>query len=276
MKPIRSIAIVVATLCTTALSVLTLRRRSFRQAIRRTRHRLEHTPLAKQRFSVDMVADLPEPVQRYITHAIAPGTLLASSVALTMQGHIKLGEQWNPFTACQILAPFRGFVWSARVAMRKLWLEGADTYADGHGHVRFDMFGLITVVNSIGENVDRSAIGRLVGESVWQPAALLPTNGVQWEAVDDRHINATVQVHGETVTLKLTIDETGRLVALVFDRWHSDEHCYVPFGLVPLEERSFGGYTIPSYGHVGWWYGTQRYEQEGKFFEMHIEQASFW
>lgn len=276
MKPIRSITIIVTMLLATTFSVLALRRRRFRQATRRIWRSLEYTPLAKQRFSVDMIEDLPEPVQRYITHTIAPGTLLASSVALTMQGHIKLGQQWNPFTACQILAPFRGFVWSARVAIGNLWLEGADTYADGQGRVRFDMFGLITVVNSIGENIDRSALGRLVGESIWQPAALLPTNGVQWEAVDNRHINATVQVDGEAVTLKLTIDETGRLTALVFDRWHSDEHRYAPFGLVPLEERTFGGYTIPSHGHVGWWYGTQRYEQEGKFFEVRVEQASFW
>src|SRR5216117_727143 len=47
-------------------------------------------------------ANLPEPAGRYLTHAIAPRTPLASAVRLRMHGEIKL-KSWLPFTAEQII-----------------------------------------------------------------------------------------------------------------------------------------------------------------------------
>src|SRR5918994_1091164 len=67
-------------------------------------------------FSESLVRDLPEPVQRYFRHAVGPGTPLYSRVSLKMSGKIKAGQNspWMRFTATQILAPHRGFVWKAR------------------------------------------------------------------------------------------------------------------------------------------------------------------
>jgi hypothetical protein len=50
---------------------------------------LEAVP-AQHRFTEDMVAKLPAPVQRYFVHAIAPGIPLASSVSLKMSGIFKI------------------------------------------------------------------------------------------------------------------------------------------------------------------------------------------
>ncbi|MDJ0692371.1 MAG: hypothetical protein QNJ41_28270 [Xenococcaceae cyanobacterium MO_188.B32] len=41
-------------------------------------------------FTVDMVANLDEPVQRYFLHAIKPGTILASYIELEMRGSFRL------------------------------------------------------------------------------------------------------------------------------------------------------------------------------------------
>jgi hypothetical protein len=275
MKRVRIILAALASALVAAGAVLVQRRSRFRRDVQQIWKNLETTYPSKERFSPEMVKDLPEPVQRYFTHAIAPGTPLAASATLTMHGQIKLGGRWNPFTARQVLAPFRGFVWSTRATMGPVWLEGADVCTQGYGRMHFDMFGMIPMIDVTGDDVRRSALGRLVGESSWLPAALLPQRGVQWEAVDDTHINATVTLDGETVTARLTIDAAGRLVSLVLDRWNTDEQCYLPFGFVALEEATYGGYTIASRGHAGWWYGTDRYEREGRFFECTIEQASY-
>jgi len=40
-----------------------------------------------------MTADLPEPVRRWLAHVIAPGTLLLTSVELSMRGQIRLGHR---------------------------------------------------------------------------------------------------------------------------------------------------------------------------------------
>jgi hypothetical protein len=49
-------------------------------------------------FEPSMVAGLPEPARRWLTHAIAPGTPLWQTVELSMHGQIRLGA-WRPFTA---------------------------------------------------------------------------------------------------------------------------------------------------------------------------------
>lgn len=225
-------------------------------------------------FSPEMVADLPEPVQRYVLHAIAPGTPLASAVILNLTGSIRLGNRWNPFTAREILSPHRGFVWRPTVRMGNLVMKGADGYHAQQGMVRFFLW-LIPVVSSGGPDVARSAIGRLAGETIWLPAGLLPQHGVAWEALDNTHIQARMTIDGEPVTIQMTIDASGRVEECRFERWHSDQQEFVPFGLKPTEERPFGGYTIPSAGSAGWWFGTDRYESEGEFFRYTIEQVQF-
>jgi hypothetical protein len=58
-------------------------------------------------FQEAQVAALPEGARRYLLHAIAQGTELASAVRLRMHGEIKL-RRWLPFTAQQVIdAAFR-------------------------------------------------------------------------------------------------------------------------------------------------------------------------
>jgi hypothetical protein len=66
-----------------------------------------------------MVAELPEVAQRYFTHAIAPGTPLATTVEFAMEGLFLLGDkdqaQQYRMRARQILAPPHSFVWLAEM-----------------------------------------------------------------------------------------------------------------------------------------------------------------
>ena len=52
-------------------------------------------------FHPDDIAALPEPVRRYLEHAIAPETPLASAVRLRMHGEFRLKTEWCPFSAEQ-------------------------------------------------------------------------------------------------------------------------------------------------------------------------------
>ena len=53
-------------------------------------------------FRSDRLSHLPEAARRYLEHAIAPGTKLASAVRLKMHGEIKL-KKWIPFTVEQVI-----------------------------------------------------------------------------------------------------------------------------------------------------------------------------
>ena len=56
-------------------------------------------------------------------------------------------------------------------------------------------------------------------------------------------------------------------------RWGRDggRYGWIPFGMVADEERTFGDFTVPSAGRVGWWYGTPRWPA-GEFFRFTVDE----
>ncbi|MBW4565240.1 MAG: hypothetical protein KME32_29980 [Mojavia pulchra JT2-VF2] len=239
---------------------------------------LESVP-AEKYFTEDMVAGLPTPVKRYFYHAIIPGTPLASSVNLEMSGSFRNGGQdkpWIPMRAKEIISAFKGFVWKPVIGRGLVQFAGSDYYANKSGRTRFFLWGLVPIVNGHSPDVTRSSIGRLAGELVWLPSALLPERGVSWEAIDQRTIQASLNIDGEFVKLTLIIDSDGKLLKLSLPRWgeHTKDgsYAYIPFGGECQQEQTFGGFTIPSQMSVGWWFGTERYLD---FFRATIEQAEF-
>lgn len=234
-----------------ALGVATARHRVHTHRLRRS---LRARGPPDGRFDPESVADLPPPARRYLRHAIAPRRPLARSVALELTGSFR-GEgqtDWSPIAARQVLSPGRGFVWEARLSLAPgVWLSGADWYADGRGGQRFALLGLLPVVRASGPAVSRSAAGRLLGESVFLPAALLPGSGAEWDAVDDRRARVALSVDDLTTTLTLVVAESGALRRVEFDRpWA--EGGTRPFRVAVDREQTVAGFTVPATIRAGW------------------------
>lgn len=230
-----------------------------------TKERLLELPAGKL-FTEDMVAALPEPAKRYFLHAITPGTPLANSVRLKMKGSFKIGQDkpWLPMQATEILST-KGFVWKAKIGRGLFQMIGADYYTNRVSRVQFALLGLLPLVNASNPDINRSSIGRLAGEFVWLPSALLPQQGVDWLAIDDNTIQASLKIDGEPITPTLVVDPDGKLLKFSLPRW-SDRSpdgswAYTPFGGEVQAERSFDGFTIPSQVSAGWWYGTDSYSE---------------
>ena len=266
----------VGALLAIALLVLSILRVRNEKEVSRIWQSLEGVP-AENHFTEDMVAVLPAPVQRYFLHAIAPGTPLADSVSLKMSGSFRTGQdkQWLPMQAKQIISA-KGFVWQAAIGHSLFQMMGADYYANESGRMHFSLWGLIPLVNAHSPDIARSSIGRLAGEFVLLPSALLPQHGVTWKASDQRTIQASLKIDSEPVTLTLVIDPNGKLLKLSLPRWgeHTEDgsYTYISFGGEYQEERTFAGFTIPSQMSAGWWFGTDRYLE---FFRATIEEAEF-
>lgn len=233
--------------------------------------------LAQQRFTKDMIAELPEPVQRYFLHAIASGTLLATSVRLDMEGQFRLAQNkpWLPMQAQEILTP-KGFVWRAKIGSGLSKFQGTDYYLNRLGRMQFAILGLVPVVNVQNSDTTRSAIGRFVAELMWLPSGLLPQQGVRWQAIDDHTIQAHLKVDDEPVTLTFVIDSHGMLLEGYALRWgnHTKDGSwtYIPMGGKCYAEGTFDGFTVPSQVGVGWGFGTEQYFE---FFQSTIKQAEF-
>lgn len=133
--------------------------------------------------------------------------------------------------------------------------------------------GLITVAHEDGPDVSQSAAGRGGAEAIWIPTALLPRFGVTWSATDDAHIAARFRLGTTPVEISLALDPHGRIRSMVFDRWgdpdRSGTWTWHRFGGDITGYRCFEGLAVPSAGHLGWHFGTERWTS-GEFFRYEL------
>lgn len=236
-------------------------------------------PPATTPVSPDRFANLPEPARRYLAHAIASGTPLASAVRLRMRGEIKL-RGWCRFRAEQVIRRDGAMIWKAAVWMGGLPVRGFDRLVEGRGEMRWKLLGLFPVMTASGPDITRSAAGRVAAESMWLPS-LLCGEDVAWSpAAGDGPARAVARftLAGETMDLTLDVDERGRLRSGSLPRWGNPDggpHRYHEFGGLVEEEGTFGGYTIPTRVRVGWYLGSPRFESEGEFFRATLEGVDF-
>ena len=224
-----------------------------------------------------MVADLPEPAQRYFSFAIAPGTPLLTVAEIDMGGEFSLGTRDNPnyqpMEARQILAAPTGFVWKVRLP-GVVPVSGSDTGS----WTRFRVLGLIPVARMGGEpNHARAAYGRYVAEAVfWTPAALLPGPDVVWEAVDQDTARVTVTHNDLSQAVDIQVDAEGRPGTVQFMRWSDAnperEHRLQPFGGQLSDFREVQGFRIPFKVEAGNMFGT---EQHFIFFRARVTEVRF-
>lgn len=233
-------------------------------------------PTTSKIFQEEELVGLPNSAQRYLAHAIAPGTPLAKVVHLKMHGEIKL-KGWLPFRAEQVIYPQQGMIWQATVWMNGLPIRGWDRLVGGEGEMQWKLFGLLPVMTASGADITRSAIGRMHGECIWLPA-IFCDRGVTWTALDEHQVSARLTDLGEATELTLTIDAAGQLRRLCFQRWGNPEgaeYVYAAFGAQVQSERTFLGYTIPTQLQAGWYFDSDRFKDGGEFFRVTVDEATY-
>lgn len=220
--------------------------------------------------------ELPAAAGRWLAHATPAGSPPRSVAELRMEGEIRLGGRWHPFTARQVIAPGRGFVWAARARVGRLPVTGFDRYTgDGGGEMRWRLLGLVPVMGSTGPDTTRSAAGRLAAESVFVPPAC---TAVPWsEGPDDDTAVMSWDLHGEPEQVQLRVGRDGRLLEVTVPRWGDPDGAGFgrhPFGVTVEEEAELGGLRVPGVLRAGWWWGTDR-QDEGEFFRARVTSADF-
>ena len=224
-------------------------------------------------FDPAMIAGLSEPVRRYLTHAIAPGTPLCQSVEISMVGHIKIGA-WRPCTATQVVAPPLGYIWAADARLLGLPVIGYDRLSRGTGEMRWRLLDVVPVVSTDGPDMTRSAAGRLASEIVLIPTAF---GGATWTGGGPNTAVATSWTGEQQERVELHVDPAGQLRRVLMQRWGNPDGCpfaRYPFGVSVDAERTDAGVTLPAEIRAGWWRGTDR-QDAGEFFRARITKATF-
>jgi hypothetical protein len=225
-------------------------------------------------FDPAMLAGLPEPARRYLTHAIASGTPLWQTVEISMVGHIKIGA-WRPFTATQVVAPGRGYIWAANARLFGIPVIGYDRLSGGTGEMRWRLLDLLPVVSTDGPDMTRSAAGRLASEITLIPTAF---GGATWTGGDSPDTAVASWSTGEQQErVALHVGPNGQLRDVLMQRWGNPDGSpfgRYPFGVTVDAERSDAGVTLPASVRAGWWRGTGR-QDAGEFFRARIIKVTF-
>jgi uncharacterized protein DUF6920 len=218
-------------------------------------------PVRPQTVDLRELEGLPAPVKRYFRAVLEEGQPMVAGVHVRHGGTFNMGEttdQWKPFTSDQVVVARRpGFDWDGRVAMAPgVPVRVHDAYVAGEGVLHASLLGLFSVVNMRGtSDVAEGELMRFFAEAAWYPTALLPSQGVRWEAVDYRSAYTTLTEGDVSITMLFTFNEEGlienvraeargRTVGgrVVSTPWQGRFWNY--------EER--GGMRVPLDGEVAW------------------------
>jgi hypothetical protein len=221
------------------------------------------------------VAALPAPVRRWFDRCVGAGVPASDRMELTMEGSIRLGR-WVPFRARQVLLGPVGMVWAARAGVGPLWLGGFDRVVDGRGEMRWRLLDALPVIRATGDDVDRSAAGRLAGELLLNPtAATAPW--VSWRAVDDDVAVATVHLGSVDHDVALRIGDDGLVRSATLRRWGSPAgRAFGEHDFHVVQEGAFdaGGIVVARTVTAGWnWDGTGDPSGAGPFYRATVTSA---
>ncbi|WP_341318350.1 DUF6544 family protein [Paraburkholderia sp. IMGN_8] len=213
------------------------------------------------RYAAQELECLPVPVQRYFRASLREGQPIVAAVKVDHTGHFNMsesGERWRPFCSTQrVTAAPPGFVWNGRIALLPgVQVTVHDAYAAGKGILHASLFGLVTLAK-LRETPElaHGELVRFLAEAAWYPTALLPSQGVEWEPVDDTSAKASLSDHNVTVTLLIRFDERGLIASARADaRGRTVAGSVVP---TPWEARYRNyavrdGMLVPLEGEVAW------------------------
>ena len=218
-------------------------------------------PVRPQTVDFRELEGLPAPVQRYFRVVLEEGQPMVTDVHVQHRGTFNMGEtthQWKPFTSDQEVVTQRsGFDWDGRVAiMPGLPLRVHDAYVAGEGILHASLLGLFSLVDMRGGgDVAEGELMRFFAEAAWYPTALLPSQGVRWEAVDYRSAYATLTEGTTSITMLFTFDEQGFIETVGTEaRGRTVDGEVVP---TPWHGRFWnyderGGMRVPLDGEVAW------------------------
>jgi hypothetical protein len=204
---------------------------------------------------------LPAPVQRFFRTALTEGQPMVAQVRVQHRGTFNMGEaddQWKPFTSDQKVVTQRpGFDWNGRIAMIPgLPVRVHDAYIAGEGLLHASLLGLVSLAEVRGtDEMAEGELMRFFAEAAWYPTALLPSQGVRWDPVDDRSAYATLSDGSIAVTMLFAFNDSDLIETVSAEargRMVSGKIVPTPWQGRFWDYSQRDGMQVPLEGEVAW------------------------
>ena len=165
-------------------------------------------------FTLEDIASLPLPVQRFFIHCQFIGKPKMTHMKATFKDvDFSLGrgkptikidyQQCNGVTNPQRLAYIDASLYG-------IPFEGLDSFMGGKGSMKGRLAKAITLFDQRGIEMDRACLVTVLAEALFVPSAALEPY-IRWEAMDDTHAKATIEAYGLSCSGIFTFSEEGEM-----------------------------------------------------------------
>jgi len=199
--------------------------------------------LLNKTFRYEQISGLPKPVQRYFRHVLREGQSYISTVRLTHDGRFKQDQakEWVNIKGEQYFTAERpGFIWKGKTSL----FTARDMYIADKGKIIVSLFSLFAVVKGEGQQYDQGELLRWLGESVWFPTNLLPSDRLQWIPVDSESAELKFDYNGLSLAYKVSFNQEGEITQLETKRYMGEDNLETWIGRVS-EYQEINGMIIP-------------------------------
>jgi hypothetical protein len=256
-------ALVIFALAAIVAVILSYAARRWRFGTEQLRVKLDaaRRPITTKAYGPSELIGLPEPVQRYFRAALRGGQQLVAAANLEHRGTFnpsETGEHWKPFVSTQRVVTQRpGFDWDARIAMMPgVTVRVHDAYIAGEGLLYATLFGLVPLAKVRGtSSIAQGELMRFFAEAAWYPTALLPSQGVQWKAANDRSAMATLKDGDIEATLLFHFNEHDLIESVRAESRGAmvgKDIVMMPWECRLSNYQTRNGMTVPFTGEVAW------------------------
>jgi hypothetical protein len=183
----------------------------------------ESKSVSDKTFKYGQLAGLPEPVQRYFKHVLKNGQPYISYARITHDGQFKTGfdKGWVNIKGEQYATTEKpGFIWKGTTSM----FTARDMFIADKGRLVVLLFSLFKVVDAKCEQYNQGELLRWLGESILYPTNLLPSERLQWFAINSQTAKLTFNYNQLSLYFIITFNEVGEITQMETKRYMDDKN----------------------------------------------------
>ena len=140
-----------------------------------------------------------------------------------------------------------GYIWKGTMAMA----TARDMYIADKGRLIVTVLGLINVVDGQGKTFNEGECQRWLAESVWFPTNLLPSERLQWSAIDTNTAKLIFNYKELSIPFLVTFNGTGEISQMETKRFMDKEHKEIWIGKMN-DYKDVHGILIPTSIEAMW------------------------
>jgi len=199
----------------------------------------------QQKVPIDknIISALPPVVRRYFNLVLPRESYYIQKVNLSHTGTFKsdLDKDWVTIDGEQIFTTERPqFHWVGKTSL----FTATDGFIADEGSFAVYLLGCLPIIQKEGAEYDSGELLRWLGESVWFPTNLLPSENLSWSPIDEKSALLTYTYNDLEIYYTVTFNQNGEICKLETQRHMGDEGVYTWIGLVS-SYRKVEGMLIP-------------------------------